>query len=94
MRTIVLPQALSTILPSLGNQCNLMFKTTAFLSVIAVPELVHTADGLRSSNFTTLEPYAAFPSTTSSSAQCGHCFSGRSKVDFMDLEAGGFKTGR
>lgn len=59
MRRIILPQAFRTILPSLGNQCNLMFKTTAFLSVIAVPELVHVADSLRSGNFKTFEAYGA-----------------------------------
>ncbi|MEX3963672.1 amino acid ABC transporter permease [Paraburkholderia sp. EG286B] len=59
MRRVILPQAIRTIIPSLGNQCNLMFKTTAFLSVIAVPELVHVADNLRSSNFKTFEAYAA-----------------------------------
>lgn len=59
MRRVILPQALRTVLPALGNQCNLMFKTTAFLSVIAVPELVHTADSLRSANFKTFEAYAA-----------------------------------
>ncbi|AQS65529.1 MULTISPECIES: amino acid ABC transporter permease [Rhizobium/Agrobacterium group] len=59
MRRIILPQALRIILPSLGNQCNMMFKTTAFLSVIAVPELVHVADSLRSQNFKTFEVYAA-----------------------------------
>nr|WP_261454222.1 amino acid ABC transporter permease [Agrobacterium fabrum]UVY99745.1 amino acid ABC transporter permease [Agrobacterium fabrum] len=59
MRRIILPQALRIILPSLGNQCNMMFKTTAFLSVIAVPELVHVADSMRSQNFKTFEAYAA-----------------------------------
>lgn len=35
-----------------------MFKTTAFLSIIAVPELVHFADSLRAVTFKTFEPYA------------------------------------
>lgn len=59
MRRIILPQALRIIVPPLGNQCNMMFKTTAFLSVIAVPELVHVADSLRAATFKTFEPYAA-----------------------------------
>ncbi|WP_412065951.1 amino acid ABC transporter permease [Rhizobium sp. SYY.PMSO] len=59
MRRIILPQALRIIVPPLGNQCNMMFKTTAFLSLIAVPELVHVADSLRAINFKTFEAYAA-----------------------------------
>ncbi|MCE6078323.1 ABC transporter permease subunit [Agrobacterium vitis] len=58
MRRIILPQAIRIIVPPLGNQCNIMFKTTAFLSIIAVPELVHFADSLRAVTFKTFEPYA------------------------------------
>ncbi|MGI6244817.1 MAG: amino acid ABC transporter permease [Pseudochelatococcus sp.] len=58
MRRIILPQAIRIIVPPLGNQCNIMFKTTAFLSIIAVPELVHFADSLRAATFKTFEPYA------------------------------------
>ena len=44
MRRIVLPQAIRTIVPPLGNQFNSMFKTTSLLSIIAVPEMFHVAE--------------------------------------------------
>jgi polar amino acid transport system permease protein len=57
MKRIILPQAFRIILPPLGNQCNAMFKTTSLLSVIAVPELLHTANLLQSLSYRPFEVY-------------------------------------
>jgi polar amino acid transport system permease protein len=59
MRRIILPQAFRIILPPLGNQCNLMFKTTSLLSVIAVPELLHGASVLQANSYRPFEVYLA-----------------------------------
>jgi len=40
---ITLPQALRAILPATGNQVILMLKTTSLVSVIALPELLYSA---------------------------------------------------
>jgi polar amino acid transport system permease protein len=42
-QSIVLPQALRNVLPSLGNYVISMFKETPFLYIISVPEMVLTA---------------------------------------------------
>jgi len=57
MRRIIMPQALRIIVPPLGNQFNIMFKTTSLLSVIAVPELFHVADAIQSATYRTFEVY-------------------------------------
>jgi polar amino acid transport system permease protein len=57
MRRIVLPQAFRVIIPPLGNQFNIMFKTTSLLSVIAVPEMFHVADAIHSATYRTFEVY-------------------------------------
>jgi polar amino acid transport system permease protein len=57
MRRIVLPQAFRVIIPPLGNQFNVMFKTTSLLSIIAVPELFHVADAIQSATYRTFEVY-------------------------------------
>jgi polar amino acid transport system permease protein len=57
MKRIIMPQALRVIVPPLGNQFNIMFKTTSLLSVIAVPELFHVADAIQSATYRTFEVY-------------------------------------
>jgi polar amino acid transport system permease protein len=57
MRRIILPQALRVIVPPLGNQFNIMLKTTSLLSVIAIPELFHVADAVQSATYKSFEVY-------------------------------------
>lgn len=54
---VVLPQALRTVLPPLGNYVISMFKETPYLAVIAVPEMVHRANEFGSARFAYLEAY-------------------------------------
>ncbi|KHL04394.1 ectoine/hydroxyectoine ABC transporter permease subunit EhuD [Sinomonas humi] len=53
---IILPQALRTVVPMLGNYLIQMFKDSAVLSAITVVELLGTAQAIGSSNFRYLEP--------------------------------------
>ena len=53
---IVLPQAVRTILPVLGNQVIAMFKETALLSSITVLELLAQAKSIGSLDFRYVEP--------------------------------------
>jgi len=48
---IVLPQALRVIVPATGNQVILMLKTTSLVSVIALPELLYSAQAIYSRTF-------------------------------------------
>ena len=45
-RRITLPQALRLIVPATGNQVILMLKTTSLVSVIALPELLYSAQNI------------------------------------------------
>jgi len=56
-RQIVLPQAIPTVIPALGNYAVAMFKDAVLLSAIAIPELVFEARVLQSRSFRTLEPF-------------------------------------
>jgi polar amino acid transport system permease protein len=53
---IVLPQAVKTVLPVLGNQVVAMFKETSLLSTITVIELLAEATSIGSINFRYVEP--------------------------------------
>jgi polar amino acid transport system permease protein len=53
---IVLPQAVRTVLPVLGNQVVGMFKETALLSTISVMELLAQAKNIGSIEFRYVEP--------------------------------------
>jgi polar amino acid transport system permease protein len=53
---VILPQALRTVVPMLGNYLIQMFKDSAVLSAITVVELLGTAQAIGSSNFRYLEP--------------------------------------
>jgi ABC-type amino acid transport system permease subunit len=43
MRYIVLPQAIRTILPAIGNELIVVFKSTSIMGLIGVEELVKQA---------------------------------------------------
>jgi His/Glu/Gln/Arg/opine family amino acid ABC transporter permease subunit len=51
LRRIVLPQALTVIIPPTGNQFIAMLKTTSLLFAIAVPEIFSTGTNIYSQNF-------------------------------------------
>lgn len=53
---VVLPQAVTSTVPMLGNYLILMFKDSAVLSAITVVELLAVAQRLGSANFRYLEP--------------------------------------
>lgn len=48
---ITLPQALRLIVPATGNQVILMLKTTSLVSVIALPELLYSAQNIYARTF-------------------------------------------
>lgn len=50
-RRITLPQALRAIVPATGNQVILMLKTTSLVSVIALPELLFSAQTIYARTF-------------------------------------------
>lgn len=50
-QSVVLPQAIRNVLPSLGNYVISMFKETPFLYVIGVPEMVLTATSIGGESF-------------------------------------------
>jgi polar amino acid transport system permease protein len=54
MRLVVLPQALKVIIPPTGNQVIGMLKYTALVSVIALPELLYSAQLIYSRTFETI----------------------------------------
>jgi polar amino acid transport system permease protein len=55
MRLVLLPQALRIVIPPLGNEFNLMMKSTSLLSVIGVQEMFLTAQAINSATFKTFE---------------------------------------
>ena len=59
MRTIILPQATRIVIPPLGNEFNLMMKSTSLLSVIGVQEMFLTAQSINSATFKTFEIFMA-----------------------------------
>ena len=56
-RRIVLPPLLLACAPVLGNQLIQVVKDTAFLTIIALPELTHAASSIQSRHYV---PFAAF----------------------------------
>jgi len=56
-RRIVLPPLLLTAGPVIGNQTIQIIKDSAFLTIIALPELTHAASSIQSRHFI---PFAAF----------------------------------
>lgn len=55
MRVVLLPQALRIVIPPLGNEFNLMMKSTSLLSVIGLQEMFLTAESINSATFKTFE---------------------------------------
>jgi polar amino acid transport system permease protein len=55
MRVVLLPQAIRIIIPPLGNDFNLMMKSTTLLSVIGLQEMFLTAQSINSTTFKTFE---------------------------------------
>lgn len=53
---VVLPQAVPKVIPALGNYVVAMFKDSALLLAITVPELLHEAYDVGSTSFRMLEP--------------------------------------
>jgi polar amino acid transport system permease protein len=54
MRRIVLPQAMRAIIPPTGNNVISMLKTTSLVSVIALPELLYSAEVVYGRTFQTI----------------------------------------
>jgi len=59
MRLVVLPQAARLIVPPLGNQFNMMLKTTSLLSVISVVELYTASNIVQGQTFKPFEVFFA-----------------------------------
>lgn len=55
-RRIILPQAIPPMTPALGNYVLLIFKETALLSVITVPDIMFEAQSIASEHYRYLEP--------------------------------------
>ncbi|MEV5707723.1 amino acid ABC transporter permease [Actinoallomurus sp. NPDC052274] len=54
MRRIVLPQAMRVIIPPIGNETIGMLKTTSLVSVLAMPELLYSAQLIYSRTYQTM----------------------------------------
>lgn len=54
LRRIVLPQAMKLIIPPTGNQTILMLKTTSLVSVLALTELLYSAQAIYARTFQTM----------------------------------------
>jgi len=54
LRRIVLPQAMRAILPPMGNETISMMKTTSLVSIIALPELLNTAQTIYARTYQTI----------------------------------------
>jgi polar amino acid transport system permease protein len=54
LRRIVLPQAMRFIIPPTGNETIGMLKTTAIVSVIALADLLYSAQSIYARNFATI----------------------------------------
>jgi len=59
LRKVMLPQALRTILPSIGNSVNSLLKATSIASVISMEELMRRSEMLMQVKFDVLEVFAA-----------------------------------
>src|SRR6185312_5624847 len=54
MRRIILPQAMRVVLPPTGNQVISMLKGTSLVSVLAISDLLYSAQIVYSSNYQTI----------------------------------------
>lgn len=57
MFLVILPQAMRTIIPPVGNECIALLKDTSLVSVIAVADLLRRGREYASQNFTYFETY-------------------------------------
>ena len=55
IRYVILPQAFSVTLPSLGANCIFLLKETSIVGVIAIPELMHLTQDLIGMYYQTFE---------------------------------------
>lgn len=58
-RRVILPQAVRSVIPMLGNLLVVMFKDSALLSAIAVSEVLSAARQVAQDNYSFVEPYTA-----------------------------------
>ena len=56
MRLVVLPQAIKTILPTLGNEFIMMIKESSLVSTLGVFDVMYTNTVVRSLTYKTFEP--------------------------------------
>ena len=54
LRRVVLPQAMRAIIPPMGNEVIGMMKTTSLVSIIALPELLNTAQTIYARTYQTI----------------------------------------
>ena len=54
MRRVILPQAMRVVLPPTGNQVISMLKGTSLVSVLAISDLLYSAQIIYSSNYQTI----------------------------------------
>jgi polar amino acid transport system permease protein len=54
LRRIVLPQAMKLIIPPTGNQTILMLKTTSLVSVLALADVLYSAQAIYARTFQTI----------------------------------------
>lgn len=61
MNKIVLPQAIKTILPSLGNEFIALIKETAIVTTVGVPDLIYKGTAIKAATYRPIAPiiYAA-----------------------------------
>ena len=57
MTLVILPQAMRTILPPIGNECIAMLKDTSLVSIIAVADLLRRGREFASQTFDYFETY-------------------------------------
>ncbi len=56
MRYIIIPQAVKTILPALGNEFITIIKESSIVSIIGIHDLMYNADTVRGNTFKVFEP--------------------------------------
>ena len=57
MKFVILPQAIKTILPTLGNEFIMMIKESSLVSTFGVFDVMYTQKIVNSITYRTLEPY-------------------------------------
>lgn len=59
MRLVIIPQAVKTMIPPIGNQLLLLIKDSSLISIITVVELTRTAQQIISTTYKPIELYLA-----------------------------------